>query len=105
MHKLCVLYPPPQDKTAFRAYYERTHLPLAAKIPGLLSSHYAFDVQGQDAPSPYYCIWEGMFASVTTMLAAMASPAGQAVAADVANYATSGCTVLHYAVLGGAERV
>ena len=103
MYKLCVLYPPPQDPAAFRAYYEATHLPLAAKLPGLMSSHYGFDLKAMDKASPYFCIFEAMFADAGAMAAAMQSPEGQAVAADVPNYATGGATVLHFEVLGPAR--
>lgn len=33
MYRLLVLYPPPNDPAAFRAYYEGTHLPLAGAAP------------------------------------------------------------------------
>ena len=98
MHKLMVLYPPPTDPAAFRSHYEAVHLGLVARMPGLLASHHAFDVAGVAGPSPYFCIWEGLFADLPAMAAAMQSAAGQAVAADVANYATGGATVLHFHV-------
>lgn len=96
MHKILVLYPPPKSPDAFRRYYVDTHLPLAAKLPGLKASRHAFDVQGVGGPSPYFALWEGEFESAEAMGAAMGSPFGQAVAADVPNYATGGCTILHY---------
>jgi 4-carboxymuconolactone decarboxylase len=98
MHKLLVLYPPPADPANFKRYYEEKHLPLAAQLPGLLSSRHTFSVEGVGNPSPYFCIWEGEFPDAQTMAAAMGSPMGQKVAADVANYATGGATVLHFDV-------
>jgi len=65
-------------------------------LPGLLSSRYTFETEGVGAASPYFCIWEGEFASGEAMAAATQSPIGQQVAADVANYATGGVTILHY---------
>ncbi len=96
MHRVLVLYPAPQDPALFKKYYEETHLPLANQLPGLLASRYSFAVEGVGAPAPYFCVWEGEFASAAAMAAAMASPVGQKVAADVANYATGGATVLHF---------
>ncbi|MGD0957072.1 MAG: EthD family reductase [Candidatus Acidiferrales bacterium] len=96
MHKVLALYPQPKDPAHFKKYYEETHLPLASQMPGLLSSRYTFSTEGVGAPSPYFCIWEGEFANEAAMGAAMQSAIGQKVAADVANYATGGVTILHY---------
>ena len=98
MHKVVALYPPPKDPTHFKRYYEETHLPLAAQLPGLLSSRHTFSIEGVGNPSPYFCIWEGEFASAAAMAASIESPIGQKVAADVANYATGGVTMLHFDV-------
>ena len=98
MHKLLVLYPNPQDEKKFRPYYETKHLALVAKLPGLLASRHSFSVKSLGGPSPYYCIFEADFASEAAMGAAMQSPAGQAVAADVPNYVTTPPTVLYYEV-------
>jgi 4-carboxymuconolactone decarboxylase len=110
MHKVLALYPPPKDPAHFKRYYEEVHLPLASQLPGLLSSRHSFAIEGVGAPSPYFCIWEGQFADAAAMAAAMQSPAGQKVAADVANYATGGVTLLHFddqasprAATGGKE--
>jgi len=96
MHRVLVLYPAPKDPAHFKKYYEETHLPLASQLPGLLSSRYSFSLEGVGAASPYFCVWEGEFASAAAMGAAMASPIGQKVAADIGNYATGGATVLHF---------
>jgi 4-carboxymuconolactone decarboxylase len=96
MHKILVLYPPPKDPVHFKRYYEETHLPLALQLPGLISSRHSFAVEGVGAPSPFFCVWEGIFADEAAMGAAMQSPVGRKVAADVANYASGGATILHY---------
>lgn len=101
MHKMLVLYPPPTDPQAFREYYEGTHLPLAAKLPGLRAMRYSFDVSSGPGESPYFAVWEGDFDSAEAMTAALSSPEGQAVAADVPNYATGGAVVLNYPVSQG----
>jgi uncharacterized protein (TIGR02118 family) len=98
MHKLVVLYPPPVDPDAFRAYYESTHVPLAATLPGLRAYRYALDVGSPGGESPYFCIFEGEFDDAAALGAAMSSPEGQKVAADVPNYATGGATLITYDV-------
>lgn len=101
MHRLTVLYPPPNDPEHFRSYYVSTHLPLAAKLPGLRAMRYSFEVSAVDGDSPYFAIWEGEFDSAEAMQAALGSPEGQAVSADVPNYATGGAQILHFAPVEG----
>jgi uncharacterized protein (TIGR02118 family) len=99
MHKVVVLYPAPKDAQAFKEHYERTHLPLVAKLPGLRDYRYSFDVTGfGPGDSPYFAIFEGDFDDAEAMAAAFASPEGKAVQADVPNYATGGAVVLNYPV-------
>ena len=50
----------------------------------------------------HFAIFEGDFADAAAMAAARASPQGQRVALDVANYATGGAVVIHYPVQDGA---
>jgi len=98
MHRVLVLYPQPKDPAHFKKYYEEKHLPLAAQLPGLLSSRHTFSLEGVGTPPPYFCIFEGEFADAASMAASMQSEIGQKVAADMANYATGGATVLHFDV-------
>ena len=102
MYRLTVLYPPPTDPEHFKQYYVSTHLPLAAKLPGLRTMRYSFDVAAVSGPSPYFAIWEGEFDSADAMATALSSEEGQAVAADVPNYATGGAQLLHYAPVDGS---
>ncbi|HZR51102.1 MAG TPA: EthD family reductase [Streptosporangiaceae bacterium] len=51
--------------------------------------------------TPYFAVFEAEFADLAAMTAARASPQGQQVAADVANYATGGAVVIHYPVQNG----
>ena len=96
MHRLLVLYPPPSDPDHFRSYYEDTHLPLAAKLPSLRAYRYSVDVAAGEGESPYYCVFEADFYDAAALSAAHESPEGQAVRADVPNYATGGAVVLNY---------
>ncbi|KTR86181.1 EthD family reductase [Leucobacter chromiiresistens] len=104
MHKLVVLYPQPADPDAFIDYYVSTHLPLAAKLPRLQAWRYTTDVQPEpDGSAPaYFAVFEAEFASAADFRAAMASPEGRAVAADVPNYASGGATIIDYPVSEGS---
>jgi uncharacterized protein (TIGR02118 family) len=98
MHKLVVLYPKPADPDHFRDYYVTNHLPLVTRLPGLLAWRYSFDVAATQGQTPYFAVFEAEFADAGAMTAARASPQGQQVTADVANYATGGAVVIHYPV-------
>ncbi len=98
MHKIVVLYPPQPDPEAFNADYLGTHIPLVRKLPGLLALRYSFAVQGVAGESPYFCIFEAEFRDGAALGAAMGSPQGQAVAADVPNFASNPPTLIHYPV-------
>ena len=98
MHKLVVLYSEPADPSHFRDYYVTNHLPLVMNLPGLLSWRYSFDVAATQGQTPYFAVFEAEFADAGAMAAARASPQGQQVTADVANYATGGAVVIHYPV-------
>ena len=101
MHRLLVLYPPPTDPDHFRSYYEDTHLPLAAKFPGLRGYRYSFHVAAAEGESPYFCVFEADFDDAAALSAARASPEGQATRADIPNYATGGVVVLDYELRAG----
>jgi uncharacterized protein (TIGR02118 family) len=99
MHKLLVLYNKPKDPAHFRKYYVETHVPLAAKLPGLKTSSYSFDVKPLGpGEAPYFCIFEAQFESEAALMSALRSKEGQAVAGDVPNYASGGVTMVHFAV-------
>lgn len=101
MYRLTVLYPPPADPERFRSHYLSTHLPLAAKLPGLRAMRYSLEVSAVEGDSPYFAVWEGEFDSAADMAAALSSEEGRAVVADVPNYATGGAQIIHYALVEG----
>jgi uncharacterized protein (TIGR02118 family) len=101
MHKILVLYPEPTDRAAFEEYYINKHLPLAARLPGMTAARYSFGVSGLGAPgavSPYFAVFEGEFDSQADLAAGVSSPEGQALLADVPNFATGGVVVVNYPV-------
>ena len=94
MAQLLVLYNTPADHAAFDRYYQQTHIPLARKIPGLRS--YVISngpVQAVAGIAPHL-IAILHFDSLADLSAALASPEGQAAAADLSNFASAGATLL-----------
>lgn len=99
-HNIVALYGTPADPAHFRKYYVETHLPLASKLPGLRGMHYSFAVETLGEGPAYFCFWTGKFDDRAAADAAMQSPEGEALAADVANYASGGITMLRYSAEG-----
>ncbi len=97
MHRLMVLYPAPVDRAAFERHYRDVHLPLCTRLPGVVEISFALGVDAFDG-GPYFAVFEATFASADALGAALASPEGQAVQADVPNYATGGAIVVPFAV-------
>ena len=95
MIKTTALYGHPADPRAFEDYYARVHMPLVAKMAGVVRSE-ASRVVGTPSgeKAPYYRIFEFWFETTEHMQAAFGSKEGQAVMADVPNFATGGLTVV-----------
>lgn len=95
MAKLYAIYQQPADAKAFDTYYFNTHVPLAKKIPGLRSYEVTRgDVMGMAGKHGVYLIATLGFDSMAAIGAALASPEGQATAADLANFASAGVDVM-----------
>lgn len=96
MAQVLVLYNAPADPAAFDRYYHHTHIPLAQEIPGLRSYLISNGPVQALAGSAPYLIAILNFDSMADLSAALASPEGQAAAADVPNFASGGATLLIY---------
>jgi len=96
MHRILALYGVPSDPEHFRSYYKGTHLKLAAKLPGMRAMHHSFDVKPMTPGDGFFCVWSGEFDDAAAAAAAMQSPEGEALAADVGNYASGGVTLVQY---------
>jgi uncharacterized protein (TIGR02118 family) len=95
MIKLTVLYGHPTDITAFENHYTNTHLPKAAKMKGHTKRELTKFLNAPDgSKAAYYRMAEFWFSSPEAMQTTMGSPEGQATAADLANFATGGATLL-----------
>lgn len=96
MAKLLVLYHPPADPAAFDKYYHETHVPIARHIPGVRSYVVSAAPPRVMAGHPVHLVAELTFDSMSEIDTALASPGGQAAAADLANFAQAGVTLLVY---------
>lgn len=95
MAKLFAIYQQPSDPTAFDDYYFNRHVPLAKTIPGLRSYEVSRgDVLGMSGKHAAYLVAILCFDSLSAIGEAIASPQGQATAADLANFASAGVDLL-----------
>lgn len=91
MAKVYALYKTPADAAAFDRYYYATHVPIAKTIPGLRRYEVTSGpVTTTTGASPYHLVAVLTFDSMAAIQAALASPEGQATAADLANFAMGG---------------
>ena len=87
MIKLVALYKTPEDKELFDKHYFEVHMPLVAKIPGLIKSEVSKLKPLPGSQSNYYMITEMYYQDMDSFNAAMASPEGKATAKDLMNFA------------------
>ena len=94
MKKLIALYKTPVDADAFMQHYRDTHLPLVAKIPGLVRTEVTRIDRTLMGESGNFMLVEMMFADADSFRAAMKSPENAATGADLANFADGLVTVM-----------
>jgi uncharacterized protein (TIGR02118 family) len=87
MIKLVALYKTPENKEFFDKHYTEVHMPLVAKIPGLVKSEVSKLKALPGAESGYYMMTEMYYEDMDSFNAAMATPEGKATAKDLANFA------------------
>src|SRR5436309_341710 len=96
MAQVLVLYNTPADPAEFDRYYHQTHISIAQKIPKLRSYLISDGPVQALAGSAPYLIAILNFDSMADLNSALASPEGQAAAADLPNFASGGATLLIY---------
>jgi uncharacterized protein (TIGR02118 family) len=97
MARLVVMYRTPKDAGAFDKHYFERHVPLAKKIPGLRKHEVSRGpVVTPMGASGFHLIATLHFDDMAAIKAALASPQGQAAAADVATFATGGADMLMF---------
>lgn len=94
--QVLALYNTPDDPTAFEQYYRGTHIPIAKRMPGLRSYVINKGPLASAGAAPYYLVAVLGFDSMEAIQTAMRSPEGQAVVADIPNFATGGVTIVMY---------
>jgi uncharacterized protein (TIGR02118 family) len=94
MAKVIAMYRTPADPVAFDRYYHDRHLPLAKTVPGLQRYEVTRGpILTMEGPAPFYLIATLTFASVAAIHSALASPQGQATAADLGKFAMAGVDI------------
>ena len=97
MARLVVLYKTPKDPAAFDAYYFKSHVPLAKKLPGLRRYEVSRGAVASPAgPSGIHLVATLHFDDLAAVGAAFASPEGKAAAADVGTFASGGVNMYFY---------
>lgn len=97
MAKLVVIYRTPKNVAAFDAHYAAVHIPLAQKIPGMKRYDLSTGpVTGPEGATNVHLVATLYFGSLADLKAGLASPEGQAAAADLANFADGGAELLMY---------
>lgn len=95
MYRCTILYGQPDDPAEFDRYYREVHIPIARKMAGLTGWNLTWvDSMNGELPAEVYLIADLYAADKSEMDAVLASPEGQAAAADVPNFATGGATFL-----------
>ncbi len=97
MTKLVVLYKKPADAAAFDAYYAKTHIPLAKKVPGLKRYEVSSGpIASPTGVSPYHLVATLEFDSMSALQQGLGSSEGAAAAGDLANFAQAGVEMLMF---------
>ena len=95
MIKATVLYGHPTDPTAFEKYYSDVHMPIVGKTKGIAKAELTKMLPNPDgSAAAYYRMAELYFNEPAEMQQAMSSAEGQAMVADLANFASGGVTVI-----------
>lgn len=95
MATLIALYKKPADTKAFDDHYFSTHIPLANTIPGLSRCEISNGPVGTpQGDSSYHLVAMLGFDSLEALQQGLASPEGQATAADLGNFAQAGVELL-----------
>lgn len=94
VYTVTVLYPQPADPAAFDAYHDTEHVPIAARMQGLVRWT-AHRIESRDGVVPPYHLIVQLSAPTRQALQdILDSPDGLAANADLANFATAGAVFL-----------
>ena len=95
MAMLVAVYKTPKNIEAFNAHYFAKHVPIAKSIPGLRAYNVSDGAVGLPVdPGGVHLVALLEFDSVEAIKTALATPQGQATAADLANFADGGVDLM-----------
>ncbi len=94
MVKLTALYKKPADVAAFEEHYAQVHLPLMAKVPGIVKTEMTRFFAGPTGEPPYYMRYEAYFADKTSLDVALKSPENRAAGKDLMSFAKDIVTIM-----------
>jgi uncharacterized protein (TIGR02118 family) len=87
MVKLIALYKKPENQEDFEKHYFGVHMPLVAKIPGLIKTEVSRLSGLPGAESKFFLMAEMYYESIDKMNEGMASPEGKTAARDLMSFA------------------
>jgi len=95
MARLLVIYPTPTDAAAFDKHYAETHIALVYKIPGLKKFELSKGpVVSPTAANGVYLVATLHFETMADLQAGLATPEGQAAAADAQTLPVEGTQMI-----------
>ncbi|MGC0273160.1 EthD family reductase [Pseudactinotalea sp. Z1739] len=95
MYRVSVLYGTPENTAEFDSYYENIHIPIARKMKGLVRWTLTKPDRQQGEFENVYLVADLYAETKEQFDDILASPEGQAAAADVAKFATGGATFVY----------
>jgi len=93
MYQLVASYAHPDDPAAFVEHYRGTHAPIARDFPKVRSVRWSVCETPDGTRPAHFLIAVVTWDSKEDALAALASPAGEAAVADLANFAGAGVDI------------
>jgi uncharacterized protein (TIGR02118 family) len=93
MYQLTASYAHPEDPEAFLEHYRTKHAPLGREFPKARFFGWTICETADESRPPHFLIAVVQWDSKEDALAALASPAGQAAVADLANFAGAGVDI------------
>lgn len=93
MHQLTAIYAHPEDPAAFLEHYRTKHAPIARDFPELRSFDWTVYETPDGSRPAHFVIAVLRWDTKDDLLAALASPSGQAAVADLANFAGAGVDI------------
>lgn len=93
MYQLTASYAPPSDPAAFLDHYRSVHAPLGRALPDVRSFTWTICRSVDGSPPAHFVLAVLRWDDEQHAMAALGSPAGAAVVADLANFAGAGVDI------------